>query len=160
MRRGDRHALRAATAEGAPGISGQLHLLQRWTQWIGFDGEPITTLAQVEELCARCAESGHDIRTRTTRRPRRDVTGGCVYFVSSRGLIVFRMPLLRIGGIDTADGSGFYFIMDAAGLRLTAPRRAGFLRGWRYLTDAPPDLPNNTDELPEHMRRELRELGL
>ena len=141
-------------------MSGALHILQRWAQSTGFDGEPITTLAQVEELCAEAVRQGARLCTITSRCPRRDVTGGSVYFLSPKRTVEFRLPLIEIVGRDVAGGSDFLFALDPAGFARVEPRHVRFLRGWRYLTDAPPDLPNNTDELPEHMRRELRELGL
>lgn len=136
-----------------------LHLLQRWTQWTGFDG-PVTTLAQVEELCAKCVRYDYHLRTMTSRRPKRDLTGGSVYFLSPFRMIVFRLPLVEI---EEDDGL-FRFVLDPAGLRLTEPRQIRFLRGWRYLTDPPPDLdtgaPAQGGDLPPHLQQELKDLGL
>lgn len=137
-----------------------MNILQRWTQWARVDGEPITTLAQVEELCAEALREGAAVLTFTSRRPRQDCDN--VYFLSPRRLIEFRLPLVEIVGDNR---SGFLFVLDPAGFALVQPRHVRFLRGWRYLADPPPDLPEPSagpaeNELPEHVRRELKELGL
>lgn len=100
--------------------------------------------------------------TITTRRVTRaaEMEGGSVYFVRS-GTVLFRMPFLEV--VDLWGGE--WAIVMRPELIRTERKRVGMVRGWRYMAnaDAPPDLPRlplETDELPEHMRKELEELGL
>jgi hypothetical protein len=82
------------------------------------------------------------------------LSGGSLYWVI-RGEVMF---------VDK-DGIGRCQIVMDGKVRLVAPRPWRAFQGWRYLTDkdAPPDLSRaapGASAMPEHMRRELRELGL
>ena len=135
-----------------------MNLLCRFTQWTA-DGQPVTTVGEAEALCAEVAGYDGWIWTRTTRRPRRDLSGGSVYFFSGNAT-QFRLPFLRI-----ENRRYFLAILMRPEFHRVEQRRVGYQRGWRYLADqdAPPDLParqQGEGELPEHLRRDLEQLGL
>jgi hypothetical protein len=90
--------------------------------------------------------------------------GGSLYWVI-RGMIACRQRLLAIQPFIDRDG------VRRCGLALgpevvpVEPRPMRAFQGWRYLAaaDAPPDLAASAKglhDLPEALRRELRELGL
>ena len=145
-------------------MSGQLHLLRGFVQW--KDHRPgcgtIKTVDEAEGWIRYIARGGiHDFATWTTRRVTRadELEGGSVYFVRS-GIVLFRMPFL---GIEAIAGDSEWAILMRPELIRVEQKRVGMVRGWRYLADAdaPPDLPAAGDDgLPEHMRHELKELGL
>ena len=106
--------------------------------------------------------------THTTRMvPKRAdelVDGGSLYWVI-RGEILCRERLLAVRPFTDKDGIGRCRIVLDGKVRLVQPRPFRAFQGWRYLTakDAPRDLDRaapGARNMPEQMRRELRELGL
>jgi hypothetical protein len=99
--------------------------------------------------------------------PKRDaelLQGGSLYWVI-RGEIAAREKLIAIEPFRDSDGIGrCRLIMQPKVIAVLArPMRA--FQGWRYFaeSDVPPDLGKAGEgvaEMPEPMRRELRELGL
>lgn len=90
--------------------------------------------------------------------------GGSMYWVI-RGQIAARQSLVAIRPYVDPEGVGRCEIVLEPVLCpvLPAPRKP--FQGWRYLLahEAPPDLTKGTGqvaEMPEELRRELRELGL
>lgn len=71
-----------------------MNLLCRFTQWTD-GGKPVVSVDEAEALCAEVGGNDGWIWTRTTRRPRQDLSGGSVYFFSGNAT-QFRLPFLRI----------------------------------------------------------------
>ena len=107
-------------------------------------------------------------RIHTTRMiPKRAdelLDGGSIYWVI-RGEILCRERILDVRPIVDKEGvSRCQLVLDPTCV-LVKPRPYRAFQGWRYLPakDAPPDLDHaapGARNMPEHMRRELRELGL
>jgi hypothetical protein len=104
------------------------------------------------------------ITRQTPKRAEELLAGGSIYWVV-KGWIVARQKLLELrpmtrGGVPHC---GIVYEKKVVPVRYT-PRRA--FQGWRYLDgkDAPPDRKagedDDTDAMPEELRRELSELGL
>ena len=92
------------------------------------------------------------------------VDGGSLYWVI-RGEILCRERLLAIRPFTDKDGIGRCRLVMDGKLHLVQPRPFRAFQGWRYLAakDAPKDLDRaapGARNMPEQMRRELRELGL
>lgn len=91
--------------------------------------------------------------------------GGSLYWVIRREIRV-RQRLHAIEEAVDQEGRRCCALVFEPELVRVVPRAQRPFQGWRYLTaaDAPPDLPvNATDDsadMPEAMRRELRALGL
>ena len=103
----------------------------------------------------------------TRNMPRRaaDVLdGGSLYWVIRRQIRV-RQRILRLEEVRDEEGARrCALIMDTELIR-TEPRAFRPFQGWRYFTveDAPNDLAgagDDSDDMPETMRRELQSLGL
>ncbi len=122
--------------------------------------------AEQAELSER--EAGRRFAWHTTRMvpTRRDalLDGGSVYWVI-RGEIRARQRLLDLReSTDEAGRRACVLELDPTLVKVVPRARRPF-QGWRYLKpeDAPPDLAEHGDEtaeMPEWMRAELRELGL
>ena len=90
--------------------------------------------------------------------------GGSLYWVI-RGQIACRERLVAIRPFVDRDGiSRCRLVLDGK-IVLVEPRSFRAFQGWRYLaaTDAPRDLHRaapGAQDMPENLRRELRELGL
>jgi len=89
--------------------------------------------------------------------------GGSLYWVV-KGVIEVRQRLVAIRPFTDADGIGrCHLVLDPV-LVLTAPRPMRPFQGWRYLgaAQAPLDLAEagGSGDLPDHLRRELAQLGL
>ena len=88
--------------------------------------------------------------------------GGSIYWVV-KGFVVARQKMLELRPLEVNGIAhcGLIYDTDLVPVR-SQPRRA--FQGWRYLKpeDAPKDLSEGSghEELPEHMRQELRALGL
>jgi hypothetical protein len=87
--------------------------------------------------------------------------GGSLYWVI-RGMIACRQRLLAIQPFIDRDGVRRCGLAEVVPVE---PRPMRAFQGWRYLAaaDAPPDLAASAKglhDLPEALRRELRELGL
>ena len=107
-------------------------------------------------------------RIHTTRMvPKRAdelLDGGSIYWVI-RGEILCRERILAIRPFVDKDGVGRCRLVLDPKCVLVQPRPYRAFQGWRYLPgkDAPPDLDRaapGARNMPETMRRELRDLGL
>jgi hypothetical protein len=92
------------------------------------------------------------------------VDGGSLYWVI-RGEILCRERINAVRPFIDRDGVGRCRLALGPKLVLVQPRPYRAFQGWRYLAakDAPPDLDRaapGAGDMPETMRRELRELGL
>lgn len=92
------------------------------------------------------------------------VGGGSLYWVV-RGQIACRQKLIALRPFRDKEGVERCRILLEPKLVLTEPRPHRAFQGWRYLDarDAPEDLARaapGAARMPEHMRRELRDLGL
>jgi hypothetical protein len=92
------------------------------------------------------------------------LAGGSLYWVV-RGQIMCRERLLEIRPFVDRDGVGRCRLVLDGKLVLVEPRPYRAFQGWRYLADkdAPRDLDRaapGARDMPENLRRELRELGL
>jgi hypothetical protein len=116
------------------------------------------------------AGAGKDARTRnhTTRMaPKRAaeiIGGGSLYWVI-RGQIMCRERILDIRPFTDKDGIGrCHVVLDCMPVPVE-PRPYRAFQGWRYFSadDAPRDLDSaapGARDMPEDLRRELRDLGL
>jgi len=107
-------------------------------------------------------------RVHTTRmvpkRAEEILDGGSIYWVI-RGQIMCRERVLDIRPFVDKDGVGRCRLVLDPKCVLVEPRPYRAFQGWRYLgvKDAPRDLDRaapGARDMPEAMRRELRELGL
>ena len=123
--------------------------------------------ADVDERL-RCRAIGKAIEAiHTTRmvptRAAEILDGGSLYWVI-RGQVAARQRLLGIRPFIDADGVGrCHLVLDPEVVPvLSRPCRP--FQGWRYLAEAvrPPDLAgvDGALDMPEHLRLDLRELGL
>lgn len=92
------------------------------------------------------------------------LAGGSLYWVI-RGMIACRQRLAAIRPFIDHDGVRRCGLVLMPEVVAVEPRPMRAFQGWRYLAaaDAPPDLDASAkglQELPEALRRELRELGL
>lgn len=90
--------------------------------------------------------------------------GGSLYWVI-RGQVMCRQDLVAIRPFVDKDGVGRCRLVLRPKVVPVEPRPFRAFQGWRYLDskDAPRDLDRaapGTRNMPEQMRRELRELGL
>jgi hypothetical protein len=103
----------------------------------------------------------------TRMTPKRDtelLDGGSIYWVI-KGEIAARQKLVAIEPFRDKDGIGRCRLVMDAKLVPVSPRPMRAFQGWRYLDpkSAPLDLrgsPQGLVDMPEPMRKELRELGL
>jgi hypothetical protein len=90
--------------------------------------------------------------------------GGSLFWVI-RGEVLCRQKLVDVRPFTDKDGIGRCRLVLQPKVVLVQPRPYRAFQGWRYFTekDAPPDLDRaapGARDMPEQMRRELRELGL
>jgi hypothetical protein len=90
--------------------------------------------------------------------------GGSLYWVI-RGQVAARETLLDIRPFTDADGVHRCKLILSSEVTPVMPRPYRAFQGWRYLAahEAPPDFGSGqaqVADMPETMRRELRELGL
>ena len=90
--------------------------------------------------------------------------GGSLFWVI-KGELLCRERILGIVPFTDKDGIGRCRIVLDGKVKLVQPRPYRAFQGWRYLLarEAPPDLDRaapGARNMPEQMRRELRELGL
>ena len=103
----------------------------------------------------------------TRMTPKRDtelLDGGSIYWVIM-GEIAARQKLVAIEPFRDKDGIGRCRLVMETKLVPVSPRPMRAFQGWRYFDakSAPPDLrgsPQDLADMPEPMRKELRELGL
>jgi hypothetical protein len=107
----------------------------------------------------------HMHRTRMVPKRAEELTdGGSLYWVI-RGEILCRQRLLDVRPFVDREGVGRCHLVLEPKLVLVEPRPFRAFQGWRYLEpkDAPRDLDRaapGVRNMPEGLRRELRELGL
>jgi hypothetical protein len=107
----------------------------------------------------------HVHRTRMVpKRAAELVDGGSLYWVI-RGEIACRQRIRDVRPFRDKDGIGRCALVLDAKVVLVAPRLYRAFQGWRYLqtADAPRDLDEaapGAADMPEKLRRQLRELGL
>jgi len=112
---------------------------------------------------ARKRERNHTTRM-VPKRAEEIVGGGSLYWVI-RGQIMCRERILDIRPFVDRDGIGrCHIVLDCRPV-LVEPRPYRAFQGWRYLAagDAPRDLDRaapGARDMPEELRRELRNLGL
>ena len=92
------------------------------------------------------------------------IDGGSLYWVI-KGQVAARQHITGIEPFKDEDGVNRCFIVLDRKVTPVMPRRMRPFQGWRYLKpqDAPADITaglGETAEMPEELRRELRELGL
>jgi hypothetical protein len=92
------------------------------------------------------------------------VDGGSLYWVI-RGQVTCRQRILAVRPFVDRQGVGRCRLALEPKVALVEPRLWRAFQGWRYLkpADAPRDLDRaapGARDMPEHLRRELRELGL
>lgn len=89
------------------------------------------------------------------------LAGGSLYWVI-KGVISVRQRIIAVDHVTDAHGERCGLYLDAELVR-TAPQPRRAFQGWRYLTpeDAPADLGaiQGGADLPDHIRRQLVELG-
>ena len=113
----------------------------------------------------RSAKREHIHTTRMVpKRAEELLDGGSLYWVI-RGQIMCRERLLDIRPFVDREGVGRCRLVLDGKVVLVEPRPFRAFQGWRYLgaKDAPRDLDRvapGAKKMPEHLRRELRELGL
>jgi hypothetical protein len=130
----------------------------------------------VKDLKSRVAERvqiakkkglpGHHIHI-TRMMPKRGeelLAGGSLYWVI-RGEIAAREKIIAIEPFRDRDGIGRCRLVMQPKVIAVLQRPMRAFQGWRYLaqSDVPPDLRSagaGVAEMPEPLRRELRELGL
>ncbi len=107
----------------------------------------------------------HTHRTRMVpKRQAELLDAGSIYWVI-KGQVAARQLLLAIRPYTDESGTGQCHLVMAPEVIPVVPRRCRPFQGWRYLpdSDTPPDLRGglaDIGDMPEPMRRELRELGL
>jgi hypothetical protein len=107
----------------------------------------------------------HLHRTRMVPKRAAELTdGGSLYWVI-RGEVMCRQRLMAVRPFVDKEGVGRCNLVLEPKVVPVAPRPYRAFQGWRYL--APKDAPRDLDragpglrDMPEAMRRELRELGL
>jgi len=114
---------------------------------------------------ARKTRKDHLHRTRMVPKRIDDLRdGGSLYWVI-RGSVMCRQQLIDVRPFVDKDGIGRCYFVLKPKVVLVTPRPYRAFQGWRYLApkDAPPDLDRSApgaSEMPESLRRELRDLGL
>lgn len=106
----------------------------------------------------------HIHTTRMTPKRREDLLeGGSLYWVV-KGTIEVRQRLVDLRPVKDEDGIGRCQLVLDQTLVPTLPRAMRPFQGWRYLeaSAAPGDLAESggAGDLPDHLKRELAELGL
>jgi hypothetical protein len=129
----------------------------------------IRDIAHLQLVQSARLAAGGELRHCTRNFPRRAgelLDGGSLYWVVAGSMLV-RQRLLDITEAAWDDGGKCAaLVLDPALVALVGRPTKPF-QGWRYLSsrDAPADLPpagaaRGLAELPAHLRRELRVLGL
>ncbi|WP_448578714.1 DUF1489 family protein [Thermaurantiacus sp.] len=120
------------------------------------------TLEEIAEARDRFAITLPDgtraTRISSRRTPRRDLTGGSLFWIIAHRLVA-RQAILGIAQGPERDGCEMFLSLDLIPVEPIAFRSH---QGWRYLAQdlAPPDLQPDTAALPHSLRRELATLGL
>jgi len=120
---------------------------------------------RMKQKKARGEKAEHIHTTRMApKRAEELLDGGSLYWVI-RGQILCRQKLRDIRTFTDKDGIGRCRLVMEPKLILVEPRPYRAFQGWRYLAvkDAPRDLDRaapGAKNMPDTMRRELRDLGL
>ena len=120
---------------------------------------------RLKERKKRGLPAEHQHTTRMVPKRAAELTdGGSLYWVI-RGQVMCREPILAIRPFVDKEGVSRCRIALKPKLVLVEPRPWRAFQGWRYLEakDAPRDLDRaapGAKNMPEALRRELRELGL
>ncbi len=120
---------------------------------------------KLKEKRRRGQKPEHIHTTRMVPKRAEELTdGGSLYWVI-RGQIMCRERILAIRPFTDKEGIGRCRVVLDGKVVLVEPRPRSAFQGWRYLEgrDAPRDLARaapGAAKMPEHMRRELQELGL
>jgi hypothetical protein len=105
----------------------------------------------------------HVTRTMPKRRDEILKGKGSLYWVI-KGFVQVRQPIVTLDAITDREGLACCRIGFAERLILVTLHPHRPFQGWRYLEadDAPADLPSGArhDELPAHLLKDLRDLGL
>jgi hypothetical protein len=125
--------------------------------------------AWIRERLATLAALGQTPEQRHTTRmvPKRVaeiLDGGSLYWVI-KGQIASRQEVVDIRPFTDVDGVSRCHLVLKPEVVPVIPRRMRPFQGWRYLAahEAPPDLTGGLGEaaeMPDELRRELRDLGL
>lgn len=125
--------------------------------------------AWIRERLATLAALGQTPEQRHTTRmvPKRVaeiLDGGSLYWVI-KGQIASRQEVVDIRPFTDVDGVSRCHLVLKPEVVPVIPRRMRPFQGWRYLVahEAPPDLTGGLGEaaeMPDELRRELRDLGL
>jgi hypothetical protein len=114
---------------------------------------------------SRSKKNEHVHRTRMVPKRAAELTdGGSLYWVV-RGQVMCRQQLVAVRPYVDKSGIGQCQLVLVPKVVLVEPRPWRAFQGWRYLEpkDAPGDLDHiapGAREMPEALRRELRDLGL
>ncbi|MBY0382205.1 MAG: DUF1489 domain-containing protein [Xanthobacteraceae bacterium] len=142
-----------------------LHLIKLSVGATSFSDHKEWVAERAAAARARGEPAHHVHITRMT--PKREtelLDGGSIYWVI-KGEITARQKLLAVEPFRDKDGIGRCRLVMQTKLVAVSPRPMRAFQGWRYLDakSAPPDLKGSAESLsdmPEAMRKELRELGL
>lgn len=121
--------------------------------------------SRIKDLKKRGQAAEHTHTTRMVpKRVDELLAGGSLFWVI-RGQILCRERLVAIRPFTDREGIGRCRLVLEPKLILVEPRPFRAFQGWRYLDekDAPRDLDRaapGARDMPEEMRRELRDLGL
>ena len=113
----------------------------------------------------RGEKAEHIHRTRMVPKRADELTDGGSLFWVIRGEVMCRQRIRAVRPFRDKDGIGRCGLVLEPKVVLVAPRPYRAFQGWRYLAvaDAPADLERaapGAADMPEKLRRELRELGL
>lgn len=125
--------------------------------------EWIAATLAMKRAAGRPAEQTHTTRS-TPKRAEEVLDGGSLYWVI-KSQIAARQKVIDLRTFTDGEGVSRCQIVLEPTLIQVMPRPQRPFQGWRYLADheAPKDLGAGAGELaemPEELRRELRELGL
>jgi len=147
------------TEDGEAGETAPLHLLKMAVGIADLDDLRRVRAARIEQL------GGSFVFTRNhPRRAEAVLRSGSLYWVI-RGQIMCRERIAAIRPFVDKEGVGRCRVVLVPKVVLVEPRPYRAFQGWRYLEpkDAPRDLDRaapGARDMPEPMRRELRQLGL
>jgi hypothetical protein len=130
--------------------------VQDLEDWIG---------QKLRERKRRGEKPEHIHTTRMVPKRADELTGGGSLYWVIRGEVLCRERINAVRPFVDKEGVGRCRLVLGPDVVLVQPRPYRAFQGWRYLEakDAPPDLDRaapGAADMPEAMRRELRELGL
>ncbi|MGQ5701960.1 DUF1489 family protein [Sandaracinobacteroides sp. A072] len=126
---------------------------------VAFGCSAMEDIARRQALFTHEGPDGPYVRLTSRRIPRRDLSGGSIFWII-RHTLVARQPILGVEEETDADGA-FAIIRLARGPIPVVPRACRAHQGWRYLSEA--DWPEDRaagDSLPPHLAAELAGLSL